>query len=83
MMTMIAKRTTIRDLWITGTLAEIQRALEGSADDEERRGRIDDLAEWIRSKPFSVEEPIKAAVERAVEAEMITEDEAGHLVGQA
>lgn len=79
---MSAKRTPVRDIWIQGTLSEIQRALEGSAEDEDRRRRIEELSEWIRSKPLSVEEAIRAAVGRAVEAGMITEDEAQHLVGE-
>lgn len=80
---MTAKRTTVRDIWIGSTLSEIQRSLEGSEDDDERRRHIDDLAGWFRSKPASVEEALRAAVDRAVEAGMITEEEGQHLLGQA
>jgi hypothetical protein len=77
---MSVKRVAVWDMWHDETLAEIEKALEGSPDRDERRRRIDVLSASIRSNPPTVEEPVRAAVNSAVHAGVITEEEANRLL---
>jgi hypothetical protein len=74
-----AKRIFVRDIWIEGTLSQIQRSIEGSPEGEERRRHLDELAADLAAlhpeSPGSAD-AIRAGVERAVAVGTITEDEA-------
>jgi hypothetical protein len=74
-----AKRIAVWDIRVDGVLADIQRAVEGELDEDERLRRIAELAESLQSEPPSVEQAISAAVARAAEAGTITKDEAQRL----
>jgi hypothetical protein len=78
--TMSATRTSTWEMWHAGTLSEIERVLEGVApDSEERRRGIEELAVWIRSKPATLAEVIRSAVDSAVQSGRLTKAEADRL----
>jgi hypothetical protein len=77
---MSATITAVWTLWYDETTAKIEEAIAGSPDSDERRRRIEDVSAWIRSSPPGVQDAIRSAVDNAVQASKITQEEANRLL---
>ena len=76
---MPAKHFFVGERWYSGILSDIEKAMEGSPEGDERQRRLRDLAEEIRPTPFGVRQCAGSALDSAVETGWITRDEAKRL----
>jgi len=72
---METRRVSTRESLIQHLLSKIDHAVQGQTDGEGRRRAIDELSRSLRSMPTKFQQAVGPAVDRAIAAGTITEDE--------
>lgn len=77
---MAAERTGVGQMWRRLTLAEIEKALSGKPEGDERRKRLGEFSDWAKSTPPGVRPDVRSGIESATQAGTITEEEGSQLL---
>lgn len=77
---MVAKRTSVSEMWYQVTLSKIEEQLQGAPDGDDRQRGLKNVAAWVRSTPSDIKPFVESAVRSAVGAGKVTEEEAEFLL---